>query len=174
MKKLIVFIAFFTACSCFSGFAQVNVQFNVGLQPLWGPVGYDYVRYYYLPDVDVYYDVTARQYIYFNNGSWVRLSSLPPVPRGFDIYNSYKVVINDPDPWVSHNRYRDRYYHYRGRHTQAVIRDSRDQRYWANPRHPKHRQWRGTEKSHDWGGHRSNEKHGQSEKHPKKHHHRGK
>lgn len=98
MKKLILFIAFFIACSSVSSLAQVNVQFNMGLQPLWGPVGYDYVRYYYLPDVEVYYDVTTRQYIYFNNGAWVRISSLPPVPRSFDIYNSYKVVINEPDP----------------------------------------------------------------------------
>lgn len=44
---------------------QVRVRFNVNIdtQPVWRPVGYDHVDYYYLPDIDVYYDVAKRQYI---------------------------------------------------------------------------------------------------------------
>jgi len=166
MKKLTIFIALLTACCRIEGNAQVNVQFNVGVQPLWGPVGYDYVRYYYIPDVEAYYDVSAQQYIYFNNGSWVRIASVPF--SNFDIYNTYKVVINDPTPWMNHSRYRDRYHHYRGRHNQTVIRDSRNQRYWANPVHPKHQHWRGHEKSRDWGGQRGNNKHARPDKRHRK------
>ena len=29
--------------------AQINI--NLGLQPAWGPAGYQYVDYYYLPDI---------------------------------------------------------------------------------------------------------------------------
>lgn len=32
---------------------RINANINIGNQPLWGPVGYDYVDYYYMPDIDV-------------------------------------------------------------------------------------------------------------------------
>ena len=65
MKKL------FIAASLLLGFAlvqpataQVSVNINIGSQPVWGPVGYDYVEYYYLPDIDMYYHVPTQQYVY--------------------------------------------------------------------------------------------------------------
>ena len=50
--------------------AQVSVYVNIGVQPLWGPVGYDYVEYYYLPEIECYYYVPRRQYVYLSNGRW--------------------------------------------------------------------------------------------------------
>jgi hypothetical protein len=47
-------------------FAQVRVNINIGSQPVWGPVGYDHVDYYYLPDIETYYYVPTRQFVYFN------------------------------------------------------------------------------------------------------------
>ena len=44
--------------------AQVSVSINIGSQPTWGPVGYDYVEYYYLPDIETYYYVPRRQFVY--------------------------------------------------------------------------------------------------------------
>lgn len=101
---------------------QVNLGVNLGAQPDWGPVGYETVNYYYIPDIDAYYDVPARQYVYFNNNSWIRSSSLPPAYSNFNIYNGYKVVVNRPKPWTNHNFYKTKYVGYKGR-KQVVLRD---------------------------------------------------
>ncbi len=172
MKKTIFVAAIILAT--FAGFgnytqAQVGVHLNVGIQPLWGPTGYDYARYYYIPDIEAYYDVDNQTYVYMNDGRWVTTTYLPPWYADFDLYGAYKVVINTPSPWLRHNRYRGDYYGYRGRHDQVVIRDSRDQRYWANPGHPRHNNWHGNEMRHeqhrDWGGNRpgSGYDHGRNE-----------
>lgn len=105
--------------------AQVNVNINVGSQPLWGPVGYDYVRYYYLPEADVYYNVASRKYTYFQGNRWVTKSKLPGRYKNFDVYRTYKVVINDRDPWRHHKSNRSRYGHYASHRNQHIIRDSR-------------------------------------------------
>jgi hypothetical protein len=51
---------------CTPASAQVRVNINIGSQPVWGPVGYDHVDYYYLPDIETYYYVPTRQFVYFN------------------------------------------------------------------------------------------------------------
>lgn len=75
--------------------AQVSVNVNIGTPPAWGPAGYNDVRYYYLPDIETYYDVRESNYVYINNGRWVRTRSLPTVYRNYDLYNHYKVVLTD-------------------------------------------------------------------------------
>ena len=121
--------------------AQVGFSVNIGVQPVWGPVGYEHVDYYYLPDVDAYYDVPARVYVYNEGGVWVRRSSLPPAYVNYDLYHGYKVVVNDPNPWLRHTVYHDKYIGYKGRHDQVVIRDSREPRYYEVKEHPMHDQW---------------------------------
>lgn len=75
--------------------AQVSVNVNIGSPPLWGPVGYTTERYYYLPDVEAYYDVHTSQFIYFGNGVWIHNTYLPGAYRNYNLYNGYKVVITD-------------------------------------------------------------------------------
>lgn len=75
--------------------AQISVRVNLGVPPQWGPVGYSDVRYYYLPDVEAYYDVPSSMFIYYNGVSWVRRSYLPGRYRNYDLYNGYKVVMSD-------------------------------------------------------------------------------
>ncbi|MBF4488059.1 hypothetical protein [Flavobacterium sp. CSZ] len=75
--------------------AQVSVNVNIGTPPSWGPVGYTDVRYYYLPDLETYYDVNTSNYVYLNNGRWVRTRSLPSAYRNYDLYSHYKVVLTD-------------------------------------------------------------------------------
>lgn len=91
-KFLATGILFFTVY--FSN-AQVNVNINIGTPPAWGPVGYTDVRYYYLPDLETYYDINTANYIYSNNGKWIRAKSLPTVYRNYDLYDEYKVVLTD-------------------------------------------------------------------------------
>ncbi len=121
--------------------AQVGVSVNIGVQPVWGPVGYDHADYYYLPDVDAYYDVPAHMFVYLDGGVWVHRAALPARYANFDLYHGYKVVINDRDPWLRHNVYHDKYVSYRGRHDQVVIRDSREPKYYEIKEHPMHSQY---------------------------------
>ncbi len=75
--------------------AQVSVNVNIGSPPAWGPVGYSNVEYYYLPDIEAYYDIRNSQFIYFNHGEWYRHRYLPNQYRNYDLYKGYKVVLND-------------------------------------------------------------------------------
>lgn len=104
---------------------QISVNINIGSQPLWGPVGYDYARYYYMPEMDVYYDVHARKYTYWQGNKWVTKSKLPGKYKKYNIYRTYKVVINDSNPWARHRHYRNRYSHYAHNHHQVIIRDKK-------------------------------------------------
>jgi len=108
---------------------HIGVHLNIGSQPEWGPVGYDYVNYYYLPDVNAYYDVPAHCYVYEDGGVWVHRTYLPGRYRNYDVYRGYKVVVNRPNPWLRNAYYRNAYAGYRGRGGQVIIRDSRDDRY---------------------------------------------
>ncbi|MEO8416216.1 MAG: hypothetical protein ABI472_21320, partial [Ginsengibacter sp.] len=130
MKKILLISTILLGAFCYKAESQVSVNINIGRQPVWGPVGYDYVDYYYLPDLDVYYDVPRGMFVYFNSGRWNFSAFLPARYGRYDLYNSYKVVINDRDPWLRNRYYRSRYEGYRGR-PQLAIRDSRDNRYFA-------------------------------------------
>lgn len=146
--------------------AQVSVSVNIGAQPVWGPVGYDYVNYYYLPDIDAYYDVPAHVFVYNEGGVWVRRPGLPPAFAGYDLYHGYKVVINDRDPWLRNQIYHDKYIVYKGHHDQPFIRESRDQKYYVIHDHPMHGQYR--EVNHPVG-HAENHPAGRVENHPADH-----
>ncbi len=141
MRYIFVLIAAVLLSS--TAFAQVSVSinFNIDRQPIWGPTGYDYVEYYYLPAIDVYYYVPQHRFFYSEGGRWRSGSSLPAQYRGYDLYNSYKVVVNEPKPYQRDATYRDQYASYKDRHDQQTIRDSRDSRYYVNPQHPEHKNW---------------------------------
>jgi len=104
--------------------AQVSVNVNIGSQPSWGPVGYDHVDYYYLPDIESYYYVPKRQFVYLRNNNWVFATSLPSRYRGYDLYNGYKVVINSPTPYHYHKNHKVKYAKYKSNRSQKVIRYS--------------------------------------------------
>ncbi|AYL98557.1 hypothetical protein [Mucilaginibacter celer] len=130
MKKIILTAAILlSSLSVKIASAQISLSINIGSQPEWGPVGYDRADYYYLPDIDAYYDINAHQYVYFDNNVWVHGAVLPPRFGSYDVYRSYKVVVNERTPWVRNDVYRRKYASYRGRHDQVVIRDSRDVKY---------------------------------------------
>ncbi|GAB3724107.1 hypothetical protein [Spirosoma lituiforme] len=122
------------------GYAQVSVNINIGSQPIWGPTGYDYVNYYYLPDLDIYYNVPQQQWIYFDGGRWITTTVLPARYNRYDLYSLHKVVINDNQPYLRNAVYKKQYASFRGRHDQQPIRDSRDTRYYVINNHPMHNQ----------------------------------
>lgn len=89
--------------------AQVSLQINIGSQPNWGPRGYDYVDYYYLPDVESYYHVPTRQFVYLERNRWVHRKSLPRHYRSYNLHQGRKVVINQPRPYLQHRVYQANY-----------------------------------------------------------------
>ena len=108
---------------------RLHVNLNIGSQPDWGPSGYNYAEYYYLPDIETYYYVPTRQFIYLSGRNWVFSYSLPPMYRDYDVYRGYKIVINEDRPYLQHNIYRSRYFEYRDRHDQRFLRDERHEEY---------------------------------------------
>lgn len=126
-RFLIIGLLFFVASSTQ---AQVSVNVNIGTPPPvvvvqappkvvvvsppeWGPAGYDNTEYYYLPDIQVYYDVRKAQYIYNNNNNWVRSKRLPSNCRNYNLYNGYKVVLTDYHgnaPYTYYNTHKVKYY----------------------------------------------------------------
>jgi len=160
MKKVImiatILFAFAATPKTSQAQVRVGVNINIGSQPEWGPVGYDYVDYYYLPDIDAYYYVPNRQFIYLSNGRWVFAASLPVAYRHYDLYSGYKVVINEPRPYLHGNVFRERYAGYKGRRNeQVVIRHDNGN----------HNGWYKHDENH---GHDHEEKHGHGNGHGKK------
>jgi hypothetical protein len=92
--------------------AQVSVSVSIGSPPLWGPVGYSEVRYYYLPDVEAYYDVETSMFIYYGGGVWIHRTYLPSRYSSYDLYSGYKVVMTDyrgDAPYTTFNSYKVKY-----------------------------------------------------------------
>ena len=103
---------------------QVSLRLNIGTPPEWGPAGYSGVRYYYLPDIESYYDVNNSMFIYFQDHRWIHSRHLPARYRNYDLYGGYKVVINDYHgnyPYVHFRENRMRYAKgYRGREQRNI------------------------------------------------------
>lgn len=116
--------------------AQISVNINIGSQPDWGPVGYSDVNFYYLPDVEAYYDIGAAQFIYINNGGWIRSRYLPGRYRNYDLYHGYKVVLNDyhgSTPYRNFNSHKVIYYKgYHGKPQKNIGRRYDNQNYNDN------------------------------------------
>lgn len=153
MKKLlfIAFLAIGSLTLANRANAQLSISINIGSQPAWGPTGYDYVQYYYLPDINAYYNVSAAQYIYLNRGRWVFAKALPRQYASFDIYNSYKVVVNRADPYRNNAADVRAYSKYKGVHNQTVIRDAHEQKYYVNKGNKYHNQWQKQQKQQKRG-----------------------
>lgn len=119
IKSIIIGLLFLTASTTHAQVAvdvnigTPNVNIHVGTPPVWGPVGYDEVEYYYLPDIQVYYDIRMSQYIYFGNGKWIRSRYLPSHCRNYDLYHGYKVVLTDyhgRTPYVYYDKHKVKYH----------------------------------------------------------------
>jgi hypothetical protein len=109
--KLIALALFLFAST--TNHAQVSINVNLGAPPQWGPVGYSEVSYYYLPDVQSYYDIRAEQFIFLSNGVWIRSHNLPNRYRNYNLYNGYKVVLNDyhgSRPYGHYQQHKVKYY----------------------------------------------------------------
>jgi hypothetical protein len=164
MRYFFVLIVTLFLANTLNAQISFNLNFNLDRQPAWGPTGYDYVEYYYLPDIEVYYYVPQHRYYYNSGGLWRYSSTLPTQYRNYDLYSSYKVVVNEKEPWRNHENYREKYSSYKGRHDQTPIRDSRDSKYFVNKNHPEHNKWVQQQK-HDNGRNKANNQNSNRDKH---------
>ena len=89
MRYFIVSIVALFFSSALFAQVRVNINFNVDSQPVWGPTGYDYVEYYYLPDIEVYYYVPQHRYYYYENGIRESQFSFPQTQRWLQHSNAY-------------------------------------------------------------------------------------
>lgn len=111
---LLSVISFFPACTVYNTGTTETVYYE---NPQWAPDYYSGVRYYYLPDIEVYYDLSLSEFIYLNNGRWMYSRILPSVYSYYDLYSGYVVVLNLNvyRPWMHHQFYVSNYprYYYR-------------------------------------------------------------
>jgi len=129
-KNIIALITGILSLVSISGSAQLSVNINLGSQPQWGPTGYDRADYYYLPDIETYYYVPRRQFIYMENGIWLHRSALPSRYARYDLNRGYKVVMNSSRPYESYKIHKVKYASYKGYGgKQPIIRYSKDQKY---------------------------------------------
>ena len=122
--------------------SQVSVNVNIGSPPAWGPVGYTEVNYYYLPDIEAYYDVRASQFIFLGNGRWIHSRYLPRQYRNYDLYHGYKVVLNDyrgSTPYEFYDNHKVKYYKgYHGEPQRMVGKPSDNNKYFEKHNENKH------------------------------------
>jgi len=145
MKTLIfIFVLIANGFLCETTFAQFTFGSNIASQPIWGPVGYKHVEYYYLPDFDAYYYVPKHKFIYAKDGHWKTRDKLPKRFKGYDLYNTRKVVINQQKPYWYTLDYEIRaiYASANAGSNQQSIRDSHDSKYFENKNHPEHSKWK--------------------------------
>jgi hypothetical protein len=104
----------------FTVFALLFLGISSCDTPNWLPPQYAGMRYYYMPDIETYYDLTNHDFIYLDNGDWLFSTSLPPMYGNYDLYNGYYVALNMNvfQPWMHHQFYISNYprYYYRNRY----------------------------------------------------------
>ena len=89
--------------------ALISAEVAMITPPLWGPIGYTGARYYYLPDIETYYDINDSVFIYLDGNNWIFNSELPAQYANYDIDHGYKVVLtgyigNTPYSHFNENR----------------------------------------------------------------------
>jgi len=93
--------------------AQVSVNVNFGTPPVWAPADRVEVQYYYLPEIDSYYDVPSARFIYIRNGKWFRSASLPYRYRNYNLRGGQVVYLTDyrgNSPYIYHSKHREKYH----------------------------------------------------------------
>ncbi|GEC71429.1 hypothetical protein SAMN05443543_10520 [Flavobacterium flevense] len=97
--------------------AQVSVNVNIGapvvVRPAWIPQNHVNVDFYYIPEIQSYYDVNASLYVYLNNGNWVRTRYVPVHYRNYDLNHAHRIALrgyHGSRPYNYYNNHKVRYY----------------------------------------------------------------
>jgi hypothetical protein len=113
---IVMAISGFISCGQ-STYVRGTVQYN---NPPWAPAYYPGVRYYYLPDIESYYDLQNNDFVYLDDGQWYFSASLPSMYEWYDLYNGFEIALNTTvyQPWLHHQYYISNYprYYYRNKY----------------------------------------------------------
>jgi len=128
-KSLAVAAVVLLSASMFTGCMMMRPIRTVSTgsyeNPQWAPPYYSGARYYYLPDLELYYDLGTREYIYLMDGQWDFSPYLPTMYRDYDLSNSFCVVldVNVYKPWLHYQYYISHYprYYYRDYYDRSNI-----------------------------------------------------
>ena len=97
----------FAALASPAAHAQVSINAQVG-HPAWSPAAPAGAQYYYVPEIDGYYDLATRHYIVQRTGRWVPVAAL----QGYNPASFHPVVVDyrGRQPWVQYRDHHARYY----------------------------------------------------------------
>jgi hypothetical protein len=110
MKRIVVLFVMFCGLLSFNNALGQEQGVNISSQPSWGPRGYDYVEYYYFPDIGIYYNVPDRKFIYqSSSGNWTFSNTLPDSHSDYDLFTAYKIVINEPKAYLMLKKHKVKY-----------------------------------------------------------------
>jgi hypothetical protein len=111
MAFALLFTGAIVLSGCMGGQPSTNAIETrpIAVAPPWAPAYEDglAVRYYYLPDYEVYYDVWDHEFAYLDEGRWVFTRELPGPYAAIDLSSAFVVVLNDRvyEPWMHHQYY---------------------------------------------------------------------
>jgi hypothetical protein len=110
MKKIALLAGLaFSLFMSTSSQAQVRINVQIGapvVQQSW----YDYDDdYYYMPDVNAYYNVRRRVYVYQDNGAWCYGNNLPGRYNGYTYGSGRYVRVRERSPFSRNDYYRRQY-----------------------------------------------------------------
>ena len=97
MKAVYRWFVMFAALGMFSscGPVVITARPQYPPPPWFYPHRLEVVRYVYFPEYNIYYDLSVRSYLYFDNGGWIRANTLPPHLRHLDLNRSrYERIHN--------------------------------------------------------------------------------
>lgn len=124
MKKFnkIMLTTFLVCAFIYNSNAQIKINVNINPLPDWGPTEVEEVEYYYMPEYDIYYYARKKQFVYLSGSNWVFAHKLPSRFSTVNLYSTYKVVINEPRPYLKHNYYVVKYKGYKNGHYKQMNR----------------------------------------------------
>lgn len=91
--------------------AQVKVDINLGTPPSWGPA-VSTEQYYFLPDIETYYDIRNSEYLYRNHGQWVRSRNVPKRYGNYNFNTGQVIVLKDykgRSPYINFKNHKIKY-----------------------------------------------------------------
>ncbi len=104
LKRVLLLLSVLAISSC--GTVVISSRPNQPPPPWFYPNRLEVVRYVYFPEISIYYDLTARSYLYLDGGIWVRRNILPPRYQNYDLIRSrYERIKNYHDDNI--RRYHD-------------------------------------------------------------------
>jgi len=146
----LLIVAVFSGCDLYS-YSSLATRPSYD-NPTWAAPYYSGARYYYLPDIETYYDLSSREFIYLNNGQWNYSSEFPSIMGNFDLNNCFSIVldVNVFQPWMHHqyyvshyprHYYRDYYDHSNIPYVRGFNENSRSAIYWGDNERNRARKW---------------------------------